>query len=211
MNGITSVQVNITFSDDIVLSIESLGKSSLLFAYCTQGQIKHSFGVSGHSSTLRKHQSAVVTSNRTINTLLYFKKNIPLTLSLIKVETEGLLPRMNDPLILKLKKTFLNKPSNYIYQGIQNLKITEKFNQFNAITEQGMTGQVLKKDLLQSILLMEIDDNTDNLVKISRAIKDSALHQINELKKLPDFIRHYALEALYSRTVASKNKIIRTR
>lgn len=208
INGITSIQVNLMFSDDTTLSIESLSKSSILFAYCTQGYIKHSFGLSGHSSTLRKHHSAVVTSSRSINTILHFKKNIPFAFSLIKVETEDALHTINDSLIAKLKKTFLNKQPNYSYQGIQNLKIAEKFNQFNSITEQGMTGQVMKKEIIQSILSMEIDDNTDNLIKMSRAIKRSTLNQIKELKKLPGFFKHYALEAIYSKVATSKNRII---
>ncbi|MFV8326356.1 hypothetical protein [Flavobacterium sp. ZS1P14] len=208
INGITFIQVNLMFSDDTTLSIESLSKSSILFAYCTEGYIKHSFGLSGHNSTLRKHHSAVVTSSRSINTILHFKKNIPFTFSIIKVETEDTVHTINDSLISKLKKTFLNKQPNYSYQGIQNLRIAEKFNQFNAITEQGMTGQVMKKEIIQSILTMEIDDNTDNLIKMSRAIKRSILNQIKELKKLPGFIKHYALEAIYSKVATSKNRII---
>ncbi|MFV5692728.1 hypothetical protein ACM55K_11940 [Flavobacterium sp. LT1R49] len=208
INGITSIQANITFSDDIMLSIESLSKSSILFAYCTEGYIKHSFGVSGHKSTLKKHFSGVVTGSQNVNTLLHFKKNIPVAFSLIKVETENSVNTINDSIISKLKQTFLNKKPNYSYQGIQNLKIAEKFIELNAITEQGMIGHIMKKEIIHSIVAMEIDDNTDNLIKMSRAIKRSALNQINELKKIPSFIKHYAVEAIYSKVIASKNRII---
>jgi hypothetical protein len=208
INGITSIQVKIVFSDDTMLSIEPLSTSSILFAYCSEGSIKHSFGVSKHYSTLRKHHSAVVTSSRSINTLLYFKKNLPIKFSLIKVETEDLAHTISDSIISKLKKTFFNKQPNYSYQGIQNLKITEKLKQFNAITQQGMMGHTMKKEIIQSILTMEIDDNTDNLIKISRAIKRSTLNQISELKKIPGFIKHYAVDAIYSKVLTSKNRII---
>ena len=208
INSITSIQVNLIFSDDITLSIESLSKSSILFAYCTEGYLKHSFGISGHQSTLRKHHSGVVTSNRSINTIVRFQKNIPIKFSLLKVETKGVMNPINDSIISKLKKTFLSKQSNFSYQGIQNLKIAEKFNQLNFITEKGMIGHIMKKEIIQSILAMEIDDNTDNLIKISRAIKRSALNQINELKKLSTFIKHFAVEALYSKVGTSKTRII---
>ncbi len=207
INGITSIQVNFTFSDDITLSIEPLSKSSVLFAYCTEGSINHSYGISGHKSTLRKHHSAVVTSSRSINTILHFKKNTPVKLSLIKVETEEA-AHTNSSLISQLKKTFLHKEPNYSYQGLQNLKIAEKFKQFAAVTEHGMIGHIMKKEILESILALEIEDNTDNLIKMSRAIKRSTLNQINELKKIPNFIKNYAVETIYSKVINSKNRII---
>ncbi|MBP2284662.1 hypothetical protein H4V97_002980 [Flavobacterium sp. CG_23.5] len=203
INGITSIQVSITFSDDTLLSIEPLSKSSVLFAYCTEGSIKHSFGISGHKSILRKHHSAVVTSSRSINTILHFKKNIPVKLSLIKVETEER-AHTNSSLISQLKKTFLKKEPNYSYQGLQNLKIAAKFNQLNSIIEHGMIGHTMKKEILESILALEIEDNTDNLIKMSRAIKQSALNQINELKKIPISIKKYAIDAIYSKVAPSR-------
>jgi hypothetical protein len=207
INGITSIQVKFTFSDDITLSIEPLSKSSILFAYCTEGSINHSYGISGHKSILRKHHSAVVTSSRSINTVLHFKKNTPVKLSLIKVETEEA-THTKSSLISQLKKTFLHKEPNYNYQGIQNLKIAEKFKQFAAVTEHGMIGHTIKKEILQSILALEIEDNTDNLIKMSRAIRRSTLNQINELKKIPNFIKNYAVETIYSKVINSKNRII---
>lgn len=207
INGITSIQVSVTFSNDTLLSIEPLSKSSVLFAYCTEGAIKHSFGISGYKSILRKHHSAVVTSSRSINTILHFKKNIPIKLSLIKVETEEA-AHANSSLISQLKKTFLHREPNYSYQVLQNLKIAEKFKQFVAVTEDGMIGHTMKKEILESILTLEIDDNTDNLIKMSRAIKRSTLNQINELKKIPYLIKNYAVETLYSKVINSKNRII---
>ncbi|TDE28782.1 hypothetical protein E0I61_10330 [Flavobacterium ranwuense] len=207
INGITSIQVNMTFCDNVTLSMESLSASSIVFAYCTKGTFKHSFGISGHQSTLKKHLSTVVTSSRSINTIVHFKKNTPVQFSIIKVETAGLAHTINDSLISNLKKTFLDKQPNYMYQGIQNLRIAEKFHQFNAITEQGMLGHIMKKDIIQSILTLEIDDNTDNIIKMSRAIKCSALHQINELKKISGSIKQYTFDAMFSKVINSKNRI----
>ena len=204
INGITTIQLNISFFDDIMLSIESLSKSSILFGYCSAGYIKHSFGISGHKSILRKHHSAVLTSNRSINTILHFKKDMPIQFSLIKVETEGLTHVINDSLISNLKKAFLNRQPNYTYQGVQNWKIAEKFAQFNSIKENGMISHVVKKEIIQSILNMEIDDHTDNLIKMTRAIKRSTLHQISIAKKRYSFIKHYAIDAFYTKVAPSK-------
>jgi hypothetical protein len=43
--------------------MESLGTSSIVFAYCDGDHFKHSFGSSGHIS-IRKHHSAVINSNQ---------------------------------------------------------------------------------------------------------------------------------------------------
>ena len=207
INGITSFQVNMTFLDDIALSIESPSKSSILFAYCTEGYFKHSVGISGPQSTLRKHHSAVVTSTASVNTILHFKKNTAVQFSLIQVETAGLAQGINDSLIPNLKKTFLDKQPNYTYQGIQNLKIAKKFSQMNSITEKGMSGLMQKKDIIQAILNMEIDDHTDTLIKISRTIKRSALNHINELKSKYSVIKNYAADSIYNKVITSKNRI----
>ena len=207
INGITSVQVSLTFFDDTLLSIESFSKSSVLFAYCTEGTMQHSYGISGYKSTLRKHHSRVVTTKRSINTILHFKKNKAVKFFLIKVETEQAAPT-NNSLISELKKTFLQKEPNYNYHGLQNLKIAAKFKQLTAVTAHGMTGHIMKKEILESILALEIEDNTDNLLKISRAIRRSTLNQINELKKIPNFIKNYAVETIYSKVINSKNRII---
>jgi hypothetical protein len=206
INGITSIQVSLTFLDDITLSIESLSKSSILFAYCTEGYLTHSIGISGHKSTLKKHHSGVLTSSRSINTIVHFKKNISVKFSLLKVETEDAMNPIKDSLISQLKKTFLNTPTDFSYQGIQNLKIAEKFKQLNSITHQGMIGHIMKKEIIQSILEMEINDHTDNLIKMSYAIKHLAVKQINQLKKLPKVIKHYAMQSLYNKVDTSKTR-----
>ena len=207
INGITSIHVSLTFFEDTLLSIEPVSKSSVLFAYCNEGTIKHSYGISGHKSTLRKHYSQVLTSSRNINTVLQFKKNTAVKFSLIKVETDEP-THAKSSLVSELKKTFIQKEANYSYQGLQNLKIAAKFKQLASVAENGMIGHSIKKEILESILALEIEDNTDNLMKMSRALKRSTLNQINELKKIPTFIKNYAVETIYTKIINSKNRIM---
>ena len=207
LNGFTSIQVNLIFFDDVTLSMESLSATSIVFAYCTEGSFKHSFGISGKQSTLRKHLSTVVTSRRSVNTILQFKKDTAVQFSIIKVETAGLSNTINESLISNLKKTFLNKQPNYSYQGIQNTLIAEKFRQFNAVKEHGMVGHIMKKEIIQSIVAMEVDYNTETIIRLSRAIKLSTLHKINKLKKISGLIKQYTFDAVYSKIINSKNRI----
>ena len=207
INGITAVQVEMTFFDDVMLSMESLGTSSIVFAYCDGDHFKHSFGSSGQHISIRKHHSAVINSNRSINTVLHFHKNTTVQFSLIKVEIGNVGKTVNDSLLYNLKKTFLNKQTNYCYNGLQNIKIAEKLRFLKTITAPGMVGHILKKDCIQSILEIEINDNTAALQKLSISINRSALNQINEIKKIYNFIKPYAIGSVYHKLMPSKNKI----
>ncbi|OAB29051.1 hypothetical protein SAMN05444395_102188 [Flavobacterium fryxellicola] len=207
INGITSVQVSLTFLDDITLSIESFSNSSIVFAYCNEGHFRHSYGISGPQSTFWEQHAAIATGNRSVNSILYFKKNHPVQFSIIKVETLSIAPNLNDSLLSNLKKTFINKQPNFTYHGIQNFRIAEKWNQLKAITEQGMVGHILKKDLVQSIVLLEIDDNTNTLHKMTCAIKRSALHKVKETKKIYNFIKQYSFDVLYNKVINSKSRL----
>lgn len=208
INGITAVQVEMTFFDDVMLSMESMGTSSIVFAYCDGDRFKHSFGSTGQKISLRKHHSAVINSNRSINTVLHFHKNTTVQFSLIKVETVNMGQAVNDSLLFNLKKTFLNKQPNYYYEGLQNMKITEKFKAFKTITAPGMVGHILKKDCIQSILEIEINDNTAALKKLSGSINRSALNQIDEIKKMYSFIKPSTIGAVYQKIMQPKNKIL---
>lgn len=208
INGISSIQVDLTFLDDVTLSFESLNKSSILFAYCHEGYLTHSKGISGHKSTLQKHHSGILTGGQSVNTIVHFKKDRSIKFSLIKVETESVGNPINDSLLSQLKKTFLSIPTDYGYQGIQNLKIAEKLKQLHSVTDQGMVGHIMKKEMIQSILAMEINDHTDHLIKISYAIKHLATKQINHLKNLPKVIRQYAVETLYNKVGNSTTRSI---
>jgi hypothetical protein len=55
---------------------------------------------------------------------------------------------------------------------------------------------------------MEINDNTAALQKLSISINRSALNQINEIKKIYNFIKPYAIGSVYHKLMPSKNKIL---
>ena len=207
INGITTIHIEMTFFDDVTLSMESAGTSSIVFAYCNGEGFQHSFGSTGHKIGVKKGHSVVLTNNRSINTVLQFHKNTTIQFSLIKVETEGMAQTNGNPILYNLKNTFLNKQSKDCYQGIQNSSITEKLQQLQLISENGMIGHILQKECINAILQIEIDDNTDSIHKLSRAIKVATLNQVNEIKKMYVFIKHYTLGATYQRIMQSKNKI----
>src|SRR6187431_1348160 len=71
--GVTYLQFDLVFRDDVMLSIESQNNSTLFFAYCFEGALKHSIGTMGDKKSINKSQTAIVkTKASSINNILYF-------------------------------------------------------------------------------------------------------------------------------------------
>ncbi|MEA9415453.1 AraC family transcriptional regulator [Flavobacterium sp. PL02] len=210
--GMAYMQFDLVFSDDVMLSMESFKTSPILFAYCSEGALKHSFGENGDKKSLKKYNSGVLKSSSSINSILYFEKNIPIKFSIIGVGISVSTNGHNDDLINKLKNTFLNKKENYLDIRFQNFKIAEKIEEFNAITQTGIVRSLLKKGILQIILAMEIEQHTDNFTKISQAITCLTLKQIDEIKRISNFIinfpaEEFTIKFLTQKTGLSPNKL----
>jgi AraC-like DNA-binding protein len=192
--GMTYMQFEIVFSDDVMLSIELFKTSPIFFAYCSEGSLKHSFGVNGDKNCLKKYNSGVLKSTSSINSILYFEKNIPIKFSIIGIGSSAISNVQNDNMIQKLKNTFLKRKDDYVDIRFRNFKIYEKIEEFNAITQTGIVRNLLKKGILQIILAMEIEQHTDNFVRISEAITCLTLRQIEEIKRISNFIMNFPAE-----------------
>ena len=205
---ITSVQVRMTFLDDTTVSLESFSNSSVVFAYCNEGLLKYSFGISGQQLTLSNHHSAVITSTKSVNTILHFKKNSSVQFTIIKTETLALNANLeNNSLLSNLKKTFIDTRANFICQGFQSLKIEELIFQLTAETNHGNTAHALNREIVESLLLIEIDKNTSPILKLTQGIKNLALNQIKHSRKMYKIINQHALSLLYMKISNSKNNI----
>jgi AraC-like DNA-binding protein len=210
--GMTYLQFDFTFKDDVTFSLESLNNSPIFFAYCSDGALQHSIGIQGNKKSLKKNQTGILKTKAKINSILYFEKNIPLKFSIIAIGTNKTYNGVNDLLIRKLKKTFFNKEEDFMHVRLQNFKIIEKIEEFNAIQQKGIVRNLLKKGILQIILAMEIEQHTDSFTKISEAITCLTLKQIDEIKRVSNFIMNFPAEEftikfLTKKTGLSPNKL----
>jgi hypothetical protein len=205
--NITSIQVTMSFLDNTTISLESFTNSSIVFAYCNEGNFKHSFGISGEQLTLREHHSAIITTTKSVNTILHFKKNSKVQFTIIKTETVALNQSADDSLLLNLKKTFLDTQTNYFYHGIQSLKMEQMISQLINITGKEQADHDIKKEIIASLLLIEIDKNISPVLKITQAIKDSISNQMKQPRKIYRSINQYALNLQYVKIFTSKNNI----
>ncbi|WP_029273550.1 AraC family transcriptional regulator [Flavobacterium sp. KJJ] len=204
-DNISYVQFDMTFSADVRLDILNVMSSPVYFAYCSKGNLSHSFGLNGEERKFKTFQTAIVTSKDKQDNVLFFEKDIKTKFTLIIVGTqvdENNLHSLNQ----KVKETFFenNTVQDFFYVGSYNLKIAEKIEQLNAITQTGVVRNLLKEGILRIILAMEIQQHTDDL----NASKDTnclTLKEMEEIKELSEFIKSCPEEAFTIKSLSKKS------
>ncbi|MGO4773210.1 hypothetical protein ACEN2I_16225 [Flavobacterium sp. W22_SRS_FK3] len=181
---ICHIQFDIVFNDDVELSMESFANSPILFTYCFEGTLSHSFGINGERKNIKPNQAGIIRNTSNINSVLCFEGYKKVHFSMICTNTYNLEMAENTTLFSDLNKVFNSKWGNYIHIGQQNLKIAEKLKEFNEVPQKGIVKNLLKNRILESILEIELDQHTYGYAKNIKPIIVIANKQIEELKRI---------------------------
>jgi hypothetical protein len=196
INGINVIQVDVLFSQDVRLSVEPLNESTIVFGYFRKGNLKQSYGVNGKKTYLKAHHSGVFNNRISINSILYFDKNVHYKFTLIGVATDTIINNQCDPLLTQLKQRFTKNPNGYGFIGLQNVKIAKKLQLFSAVTQKRMNNHLKKKAIIQAILQIELEHHTDAFTKIAIHLNTIASTQKNKLKAISNYVKTYSLKQL---------------
>lgn len=202
---VTYIQFDVIFHDHLRLSMESLGNSPIFFVYCTQGNLRHSFGERGEKKSIKRQQMGVLKSNFSVNSILHFEKNVPIKFYIINIGTSNISD--NDPydvLIKKIRKVFFKTKKNYLDINDQNFKIAEKIEKINALPHTGMVRNIFINRLLENILELEIQQHTDVVSEVGEKINSFILKQVDEINKVTDYILNLSLELFTTDFIAQK-------
>ncbi|WP_343618002.1 hypothetical protein [Flavobacterium sp.] len=172
---------DLEFHQEVSLSIESNHNSPVFFVYCENGNVSHSFGANGDRKMLSKNQSAVLNNSSVINSVLYFESHKRIQFTLLGMPT---MESKNTELVSQIRQRFTNDSGNYIYVGKGNPKINEKLQEYNAVPNKGNKGALLRKNILNNIVEMEIEQHSFNYLKTFTPVINIARKQIDEIKKL---------------------------
>ncbi|MEO6174294.1 MAG: hypothetical protein ABIP27_03990 [Flavobacterium circumlabens] len=183
-NKMSYIQFDMIFSEEVTLSIESFQCAPVFFAYCSAGNLKHSFGAYGNSTHLKKGQSGIMSNNTTINNVLYFERNKPVKILLIGVPTAVFQVEEDNDLLSKISKMFINSSGNYIYVGAQNHRIAEKLIEFDRIPQKGIVKNLLKESILNSIVEVEVMQHSSNYSSMITPILGLATKQMEEIRRI---------------------------
>ena len=213
-DSISCLQFDMIFSEDVKICIGNPSISPVYFAYCSKGSLSHSFGMSGVDRKLKKFQTAIVSSKQNEDNILFFEKNTNTKVTLIVVGTQNADSLENNFFNHKVKEIFFEKTTadNFFYVGSYNLKIAEKIEQLNAVTQTGIVRNLLKEGILKIILAMEIQQHSDDMNNFSRETNCLTLKEMEEIKKLSDLIKEnpeeqFTIKSLSKKSGLSPNKL----
>jgi AraC family transcriptional regulator, transcriptional activator for feuABC-ybbA operon len=213
-DAISCLQFDMVFSEDVRICIGNPDISPVYFAYCSKGNLSHSFGMSGVERKLKKFQTAIVSSKENEDNILFFEKNTNTKVTLIVVGTQNTNSPANNFFNHKVKETFFEKnvSGNFFYVGSYNLKIAEKIEELNAVTETGIVRNLLKEGILKIILAMEIQQHSDDMNNCLKESSCLTLKEMEEIKRLSDLIKEtpeeqFTIKSLSKQSGLSPNKL----
>jgi hypothetical protein len=204
INGINVIQVDLRFSEDVRLSVESLNKSAVLFGYVSKGNIKHSLGISGRTNCLRAHHSGIFNSKKNINTVLYFEQNKDYKFTLISVTTDNLATSQTTSITTKIAAAFAQNKAGFAYQGLQDSTVAKKLAAYSSARQDGMINHLFKKELIHEILNLEVGQHTDGFTRIVNKLSALTAKQIGNLKSISTLVKSYSLEQIYAKFLIEK-------
>ncbi|OBQ55894.1 helix-turn-helix domain-containing protein [Tamlana sp. s12] len=189
--GISFVEFDMTFPEDVTISISTPNKNPIYFAYCSEGQLEHSFGAGKPTVSLESFQTGIIASPSGDENLLHFKKDKRLKVALITVQTTKQAQNSNkEGLKGKLYKTFYKDEAveNFVYVGSQNLKIAEKIQQINAIKQEGIVKTLLIQGLVHVILALEIQQHTEDLRNEDKQLGTLTTREMEAIREASAYI-----------------------
>ncbi|MCX7550082.1 helix-turn-helix domain-containing protein [Xanthomarina sp. F2636L] len=213
--GISYLEFDMIFYHDLVLAINTPEKNPIYFTYCSKGTLTHSFGEDGEKRQLERYQTGILTSQNHNENVLYFKKDEELKTTLITVQTgkKGDIPGANG-LKDMLRETFIseNPSGNFIYVGSHNLKIAEKIEQLNAISQKGIVRSLLIQGLVHVILALEIQQHKDDLKNDNLQTGSLTRRDMDTIQEVSQFINENSesqitISQLYSQFGLSPSKL----
>lgn len=190
--GISYLEFDMEFSEDVMLVAGSSEHSPICFAYCSQGQVSHSFGNDGEKHELENFQTGILTSKTSQDNVLYFDKDVHLKMILIIVSPTRNTASTNQ-LNHELQKLFFkdNVADNFAYIGSYNLKVAEIVRQLNAVSVTGIARRLMIEGLVHLILALEIQQHSDDVKNAVEQESSLTKKEREIVKELSIFINNY--------------------
>jgi AraC-like DNA-binding protein len=206
--GISYLEFDMTFSENLVLSINNADRNPIFFAYCSRGRMGHSFGMDGEKRTLESFQTGILTGTPGQENVLHFEKDERLKTTLITVQTSvGSNISGKKGLKHKLRRTFAKNGSfeNFVYIGSHNLKIAEKVQELKAIKQEGIVRTLLIEGLVHMILALEIQQHSDDKERSNNYTGTLTVKEMDSVKEVSEFIKNYPETQLCLKQLSRKS------
>ncbi|MGB5820267.1 MAG: AraC family transcriptional regulator [Saonia sp.] len=216
--GVSLLEYDITFHDDITLVMDASQFNPIHFSYCLEGFCKHRFGYQAEeeAKTLEQFQSVIVTSRDGGYNYGYFPKDRKLAINVIQITRKQFLKkRLNnvDELNRKLYEVFLDTDHEkaFAYYGAYNLRLADKIGALRRVRTKGMIRLMQIEGLVYQILSMHIlqHDRAVTNKRLPTSLLRRELKIIRDLAKkiVKDVSKEYSLERLSMESGLSQAKL----
>jgi len=194
VGGISYLEFNMTFEEDFKFITSGAENNPIYFAYCSKGRLTHSFGLEGKKRKLNNFQTGILASRGKEDNVIYFEKGNQLRATLITVNTydnSGTLQK--NSLNEKLSGTFFNGQSSekFVYIGSYNLRIAERIQQLNSITQKGIVRNLLIEGEVNTILALELQQHSEDMSNMKKQTGSLRAKEMEAIKELSQFIKNY--------------------
>jgi len=190
-DGLTVLEFDITASENIQLTIDTLVGSNVNFMYCSKGKLSHTFEESTTTTTVDAFQTSIIANIISGQNIILLEKDIETVATLISVNTshEG---NSSSQWGSSLRDAFIsNKTEDYVYVGSYNLKIAENIKQLQCIKQDGLVRQLLTKGIVNVILALEIDHHNKDIENLDMEPTSLTKMEIGLIAKLTEYIKEF--------------------
>ncbi|AIZ41246.1 MULTISPECIES: AraC family transcriptional regulator [Cellulophaga] len=205
-NDITFMKYDVTFKQDTIIKSTTSATNPINFMYCSNGQLSYGFSETSVKKSLNQFQTGIFSSDPNRDSILFFRKDQAVKFTNIKVDA---LQVSDDESIDLLKnqliKNFMPKNGEemYTYVGSYNLKIAEKIQQIDAISQKGIVRNLLINGTVHVILALEIQQHKEDLKNLKNNFGSLTRSEMEDIKEISSFIKNYP-EIQYSLKYLSK-------
>jgi len=189
--GVSLLEFDITFSDEVLMKVDTSEFNPINFYYCLEGYCGHKFGYQPEDKIkiMEQFQSVILTNRDGGVSDRYFPKDVKISQTVIQVRRKPFLrKRLNqgEELNKQLYRVFLDTDHEKIfaYYGSYNLKIAEVISQIKKVKAKGMVRIMMIEGFVYQILSMHI-------LQHNKEVQNKG-PQTNLLKRELKAIRKYA-------------------
>ncbi len=217
--GVSLLEYDITFHDEITLVMDTSQYNPIHFSYCLEGECQHRFENQSieETKTLEQFQSVIITGTYGGYNYGYFPKGKKLAINVIQISRKKFMKKRLtgvEALNNKLYEVFYDEDSEkkFAYYGSYNLKLADKISALREIhNEKGMVRIMQIEGMVYEILAMHI---TQHEKESSNSLPETSLLQrelniIHELaEKITSNISYdYTLQRLSYESGLSQAKL----
>ncbi|MDY0780116.1 AraC family transcriptional regulator [Tenacibaculum sp. IB213877] len=193
--GLFYLEFNVTFEEDVELTIQSNNKPVVNFAYCSEGTVAHQFSKDKKETTIQPFQTTIISNIETSNNRILFKKHNTVNLTLITAYNFNEQLKPNTVQKQLFERFVENKSEDYVFIGSHNLEIAEKIQELNSIKHNGVVRSLIIEGTVHIVLALEIQQYKRDLKNIENNIGTLTAKEMEEIKEISDFIKNYPEEA----------------